>query len=138
VTGLDSSHNVIWIARCLALLHAVVVAVTVAGAVAIFTARFRRFHRGDLFAWAFLACSVGQLVSLALTGGCILTAWQRQLLLQAGDGEPFSGTFLQRYLPWLPNWFAVQGVPLLSLGALVGASIQVVAAVRRRRLPRTR
>jgi len=138
LTGLDSPHNVIWIARGLALLHAVVVAVTVAGGVAIFTGRFRQFRRGDLFAWAFLACSLGQLVSLALTGGCILTTWQRQLLLHAGDVKPFAGTFLQRYLPWLPNWFAVHGVPVLTLGALVGASIQAVAAVRRRRLPRTR
>lgn len=129
---LSFSDNGIWLARGLALFHALVVAITVAGGIAIFTGRFRRFRVGDFFAWAFFACCLGQLISLALTGSCILTIWQRELLLHTGEAKPFSGTFLQRYLPWLPNWFAVNGVPLLTLGALVGASIQVVASIRRR------
>lgn len=134
MTGLDSSVNCVWIARGLALLHALIVAITVAGGVAIFTGRFRQFRRDDIFAWAFFACCLGQMISLVLTGGCILTTWQRELLLRAGVAVPFSGTFLQRYLPWLPNWFAVGGVPLLTLGALLGASVQVVASIRSRRL----
>lgn len=105
---LDSS-NVLRFARSLALLHALIVGVTVAGGIAIFTGRFRQFRRDDFFAWAFIACCLGQLISLILTGGCILTIWQRQLLLQAGVRDPFSGTFLQSYIPWLPNWFAVGG-----------------------------
>lgn len=120
-------------ARVLAVLHAFVVAITVAGGVAVFTGRFRQFRATDGFAWAFLACALGQLVSLVLTGGCILTTWQRELLLRAGAPDPFPGTFLQRYLPWLPDWVAVRGVPLLTLGALVGATVQVVHSARRGR-----
>lgn len=133
MVGLESSDQYIWYVRGLALLHALIVAITVAGGLAIFTGRFRQARLDDLFAWAFFACCVGQLISLVLTGGCILTRWQRELLLRAGETEAFSGTFLQRYMPWLPNWFAVSGVPLLSLAALVGATVQVVAAIRRRR-----
>ena len=130
---LDSS-NFLWFARGLALLHALVVGITVAGGIAIFTGRFRQFRRDDCFAWTFIACCLGQLISLALTGGCILTNWQRQFLLHAGEGDPLSGTFLQSYLPWLPNWFAVRGVPLLTLAAMIGATIQIVDSVRRKRL----
>jgi hypothetical protein len=55
-------------------------------------------------------------------------------LLHAGEGDPFSGTFLQSLLPWLPNWFAVRGVPLLTLAAMIGATIQIVGSIRRKRL----
>lgn len=131
--GLECSDNCIWFARALASVHALIVATTVAGGVAIFTGRFRHFRPGDLFAWAFIACSLGQLISLVLTGGCILTTWQRELLLRAGEADPFPGTFLQRYLPWLPNWLAVRGVPLLTLGALAGASVQMASSLAKRR-----
>jgi hypothetical protein len=133
MSGLDSSYNYIWFARVLAFVHTLIVAITVAGGVAIFTGRFRHFRLDDFFAWAFIACCVGQLISLVLTGGCILTTWQRELLLRAGEADVFSGTFLQRYLPWLPNWFAVRGVPLLTLGALAGAGVQIVGSIRKRR-----
>ena len=132
MAGLDCSDNCIWFARCLALIHAIIVAITVAGGVAIFTGRFRHFRLDDFFAWAFIACCVGQLISIVLTGGCIVTAWQRELLLRAGEADAFSGTFLQRYLPWLPNWFAVTGVPLLTLGALTGAGVQIMGSIRKR------
>jgi hypothetical protein len=128
-----TTENYIQLARGIALLHSLVVAITVAGGIAIFTGRFRKFRRDDLFAWASFACCLGQVISLGLTGGCILTTWQRELLLRAGEVHTFSGTFLQRYLPWLPNWFAVRGVPLLTLSAFVGAGVQVAATIRRRR-----
>ena len=122
-----------WVARGLALLHALIVGITVAGGIAIFTGRFRHFRRDDVFAWAFIACCLGQLISLALTGGCVLTDWQRQLALHEGGGERLSGTFLQSCLPWLPAWCAVRGVPLLTLAALTGATMQIVGSVRRNR-----
>ena len=131
--NLISSESALWWARGLALLHASVVAVTVAGAIAIFTGRFRRFRPRDYFAWTFFACCVGQLVSLVLTGECIFTSWGRELLAMAGQRHSYTGTFLQRLLPWLPDRFASQGVPLLTLGALVGALIQASLALRRRR-----
>ncbi len=80
MSGAASADNYIVFARVLALVHALIVAITVAGGVAIFTGRFRQFR-----------------------------------------------------LPWLPNWFAFMGVPLVTLGALAGAGVQIVGSVRRRR-----
>jgi hypothetical protein len=131
--SLIPSESAIWWARGLALLHAGVVAVTVAGGVALFTGRFRAFHLGDYFAWTFFACCVGQLISLVLTGGCIFTSWEREMLAIAGQRHSYTGTFLQRLFPWLPDEFVSQGVPLLTLGALMGAVIQASLALKRRR-----
>ena len=94
--SLIPAGSAIWWARGLALVHACVVAVTVAGGVAIFTGRFRRFHLGDYFAWAFVVCCAGQLISLALTGECVFTSWERELLAIAGQRHSYTGTFLQR------------------------------------------
>jgi hypothetical protein len=119
------------LARALVLLHSAVVGVTVAGGIAVVLGRFSRVHRRDYFAIAFFACSMGQLLSLVLTGGCIFTQWERQLLSVAGQPWSFDGTFLQRFFPWLPDRFATTGVPCLAFGALGGAIVQVVFAVRR-------
>jgi hypothetical protein len=81
--------------------------------------------------WAFIACCVGQLGSLLLTGGCILTQWEKRAR-GIGSGDTYAATFLQQYLPFLPEWFP-DTVPLLTLAALVGAAVQIVLAVKRRR-----
>jgi hypothetical protein len=120
-----------WLADAVLVVHGLVVGVTVAGGVAIFTGRFAKFHARDVFAWSFLACCAGQLASLLLTGGCILTQWERQLRHQADPSARFSQTFLQHYLPFLPNWFTAT-VPLLTLAAAVGAALQAYSAWRRR------
>ncbi len=122
------------LANALLFIHGVIVAITVAGAVAIFTGRFAKFHIRDYFAWAFLVCCVGQLVSLIFTGGCILTEWERSLRLQADPNIKFSETFLQEYLPFLPLWFTAS-IPLLTLAAAIGAAIQIYFALRRRNVP---
>lgn len=103
-----------------------------AGGVAIFTGRFTKFHKKDFFAWAFIACSFGQIISLISTGGCIFTAWEKELRLHADPTASYSKTFLQEYLPFLPNGF-IEAVPFLTLGALLGAIIQIRFAIKRKR-----
>ena len=119
------------LAQAILIFHAVIVGVTVAGGIALFTGRFSRFQRHDYFAWAFIACCVGQLGSLLLTGGCILTQWEKRAR-GTSSGDTYAATFLQQYLPFLPEWFT-DTVPLLTLAALVGAAVQIVLAVKRRR-----
>lgn len=46
----DAFNNDMLFARALALVHALIVATTVAGGVAIFTGRFRQFRGDDYFA----------------------------------------------------------------------------------------
>jgi hypothetical protein len=121
----------ILIANGLLVLHAIVVGITVAGCVALFTGRFAKFHKKDFFAWAFIACCFGQIISLVFTGGCVLTEWEKNIRLQADPTASYSKTFLQEYLPFLPDGF-VHVEPSLTLGALIGAIIQIRFAIKRK------
>ncbi len=121
----------IWIANFLVLFHAVIVGVTVAGGIAIFTGRFKKFNKRDYFAIAFFVFSIAQLISLVFTGGCIFTEWERTLRMEANSGIEYSNTFLEEYLPFLPGWF-IESVPILTLGAIIGAAIQIYFAIQRR------
>ena len=125
----------IWTANLLLLLHAVAVGITVGGFVAMLTGRFARFHPRDYFAWAFIICGFGQIPSLLLTGGYIFTQWERVLRQQADPQATFVHTFLQEYPPFLPGWL-VNAVPIIALGGLCGASIQIYPALRRKRQER--
>lgn len=122
----------LWIARAVVVLHALMVGVTTAGTVAMFTGRFRRFRRGDFFQWLFLACCAGQLLSLAFTGGCFLSQWERALREIAAPGTAYAGAFLDHYLPFLPGW-AVRLLQPLSLGAAAGVLFPGLTEWRRRR-----
>lgn len=124
--------NEIWLANTILVLHTIIVGITVAGGIALFTGRFARFHKKDFFAWAFILCSFGQIFSLVLTGGCILTEYEQQIRSQADPASAFSKTFLEEYLPFLPDGF-IQAVPFLTLGALIGAIIQIYYTIRRKK-----
>ncbi len=122
----------IWLANGILVLHMIVVGITVAGGVALFTGRFAKFHIKDFFAWAFIVCSFGQIFSLVITGGCVFTEWEKNIRLHADPTASYSKTFLQEYLPFLPESF-IHAVPFLTLGALIGAIIQIQYAIKRKR-----
>jgi Protein of Unknown function (DUF2784) len=122
----------IWLANGLVLLHTIVVGITVAGCVAIFTGRFARFHKKDIFAWTFIACAIGQIISLILTGGCVFTEWEKNIRHRVAPTTTYSQTFLQEYLPFLPEGL-IQALPFLTLGGLIGAIIQIYFAIKRKR-----
>jgi hypothetical protein len=122
----------IWLANGILILHAIVVGITVAGGIAIFTGRFSKFHKKDFFAWAFIICALGQILSLVFTGSCVFTEWEKSIRMQADPNSSFSKTFLQEYLPFLPEGF-IQAIPFLTLGALTGAIIQIRFAILRNR-----
>ena len=130
LSDLEMKQDIL-IATGILIIHAIVVGITVAGGVAIFTGRFAKFHKKDFFAWAFIACSFGQIFSLMFTGGCIFTTWEKELRLQADPTSSYSKTFLQEYLPFLPDGF-VHAVPFLTIGALIGAIIQIRYAIKRK------
>lgn len=122
----------IWLANGILILHAIVVGITVAGGIAIFTGRFSKFHKKDFFAWAFIVCAFGQILSLVFTGSCVFTKWEKTIRLQADPASSYSRTFLQEYLPFLPLGF-IQAVPFLTLAALLGAIIQIRFAIQRKK-----
>ena len=61
LSDLEMKQDIL-IANGILIIHAIVVGITVAGGVAIFTGRFAKFHKKDFFAWAFIACSFGQII----------------------------------------------------------------------------
>ena len=120
------------LANGILMLHAIVVGITVAGGIALFTGRFAKFHKKDIFAWAFIVCAFGQIISLLLTGGCIFTELEKKFRLQADPTSSYSKSFLQEYLPFLPDGF-IKAIPLLTIGALIGAIIQISYAIKHKK-----
>ena len=122
----------VFLANGILVLHMIVVGISVAGGVALFSGRFSKFHKKDFFAWSFIVCSFGQIASLLITGACVFTTWEKELRLKGDPSASYSKTFLQEYLPFLPYEF-IQAVPFLTLGALIGALIQIRLAIKRRK-----
>ncbi|MFM8178666.1 MAG: hypothetical protein ACKOAG_05725 [Candidatus Kapaibacterium sp.] len=116
----------------IALVHFLVIAIVLYGWAGVFGGRFLRFHRKDYFVYAFFLCGVGQVVSEALSGTCILTDIERSLRLSADPTASFAPSFLQQYFPFLPVEF-INAVGICTLVALVVAGIQVLIALRRAR-----
>lgn len=120
------------LADVLVVLHSLVVGISVAGFVAILGGRFRQRRSSGLFQWLFYACCLGQLLSLAFTGGCFLTDWEKALRGAAGQGVSYQGGFLEHYLPFLPPW-AARLIQPLFLASVAGAVLQGWLELRRRR-----
>jgi hypothetical protein len=83
----------IWLANGILILHSIVVGITVAGGVAIFTGRFARFHKKDYFALAFIACCLGQILSLLFTGGVYSQSGRRTSDFSLTRQLPIQGLF---------------------------------------------
>ena len=115
-----------WLARSVSVAHAVVVGVTVYGLVGVVFGRFSKSSLQHPFTWIFLAVCVAQLASYAVFRECILTRWEKQLLAQAGSPKTYTGTFLQRLVPELPDNVAHTGVPLIVLAILAGLLVQLI------------
>ena len=122
----------IWLIYLILLIHSVVVGVTIAGCIALLTGRFTKFHKKDYFAWLFMIFTIGQMISLVFTGGCFLTDIEKKIRLQVDPTSTYSKTFLQEYLPFLPDGF-IDAIPFITIGGLIGAIIQIRFALRRKK-----
>lgn len=121
----------VWLIYLILLVHSVVVGVTIAGCIALLTGRFTKFHKRDYFAWLFMIFTVGQIISLIFTGGCFLTDLENNIRLQVDPNSTYSKTFLQEYMPFLPDGF-IDAIPFITIGGLIGAIIQIRFALRRK------
>jgi hypothetical protein len=122
----------IWLIYLTLFIHSVVVGVTIAGCIALLTGRFTKFHKKDYFAWLFMIFTIGQMISLVFTGGCFLTDIEKKIRLQVDPTSTYSKTFLQEYLPFLPDGF-IDAIPFITIGGLIGAIIQIRFALRRKK-----
>jgi hypothetical protein len=114
-----------WLARLVAIAHAMIVGFTVYGAVGVILGRFTSSSLQQPFTWVFIAACVGQLASYAIFRECILTRWEKDLLQQSRSPRSYTGTFLQRFIPNLPDDVAHTGIPLIILAILVGLVAQM-------------
>ena len=88
-------------ADAVALVHAVLIALIVGGALVATTPRVAlRFPRWLIA--AYLLAVGGTLLSDLLLGDCLLTQWERTLRNQAAPGSAYGETFLQHYCGFLP------------------------------------
>jgi hypothetical protein len=118
--------DLLWTARVVSVVHAIVVGVTMYGIVGVLLGRFTRSSLKRPFTWVFLAACLSQLLSYALLQECILTRWEKSLLYLAGSPKTYTGTFLQQYIPQLPYNVAHTGIPLIILAVLVALIAQLL------------
>lgn len=110
------------LASAVALIHAVLIALILGGALIALTPRaVLRFPRWLVS--VYLVSLGGTLVSYAVFGECLLTVWERDLRAAAGGG--FEGTFLHRYLGVHPESFAP------GLGAVLAVTLWAALQLRR-------
>lgn len=90
------------LASTIALVHALLIALVMGGALVAITPRvIPRFPRWLVVAYL---VAVGlTLLSHLFFGSCLLTAWEKELRNQIVPGSAYQGTFLQHYFGFLPS-----------------------------------
>ncbi len=108
-------------ADAVAVVHAVLIALIVGGALVATTPRVAlRFPRWLIV--AYLVSVGGTLLSDLLLGDCILTQWERSLRNQAAPGSAYGETFLRHYFGFLPAALTQPGHFASWLGVVVGVT----------------
>ncbi|HEV7505722.1 MAG TPA: DUF2784 family protein [Thermoanaerobaculia bacterium] len=121
------------LANAIALIHAVLIALVVGGALVALTPRVAsRFPRWLIA--AYLIAVGGTLFSDLILGECVMTQWERTLRDQAAPGSAYAGTFLQHYFGFLPSgWTQPSHFPSY-LGVVLGITAWSLLQFRRRRI----
>jgi uncharacterized protein DUF2784 len=89
------------LADAIALIHALLIALVIGGALVATTPRvIPRFPRGLIV--AYLTAVGGTLLSYLFTGDCLMTLWEKELRDQATPGGAYGETFIQHYFGFLP------------------------------------
>ncbi|MFY7865673.1 DUF2784 family protein [Roseateles sp.] len=114
-----------WLAKFVAVAHAAIVGITMYGIVGVILGRYSRRSLQRPMTWVFMGACVSQLASYAVFRECLLTRWEKSLLQQAGEPKTFTGTFLQRFIPELPDHVAHTGIPLIVLAIFIGLLLQL-------------
>lgn len=120
------------LANAIALIHALLIALVVGGALVALTPRVAsRFPRWLIV--AYLLSVGGTLLSDLVLGECILTRWERTLRDLAAPGGGYRETFLQHYFGFLPAGLTQPSYFPSYLGAILGITAWAFLQLRRRR-----
>jgi hypothetical protein len=120
------------LANAVALIHALLIALVVGGALVALTPRVAlRFPRWLIA--AYLISVGGTLLSDLILGECILTQWERTLRDHAAPGSAYQETFLQHYFGFLPAGLTQPSHFPSYLGVVLGVTAWAFLQVRRLR-----
>jgi Protein of Unknown function (DUF2784) len=110
------------LANTVALIHALLMALVIGGALVAVTPRvISRFPRWLVVAYL---VSVGlTLLSYLFFGDCLMTQWEKALRDQASPGSAYGGTFLQRYFGFLPAGLTQPGHFAPWLGVILAVTV---------------
>lgn len=119
------------LANAVALIHALLMALVIGGALVATTPRvIPRFPRGLVVAYLI---SVGlTLLSYLFFGDCLMTQWEKTLRNQASPGSAYGETFIQHYFGFLPGGLAQPGSFAPALGAVLAVTVWAFLNLRRR------
>ena len=119
------------LANTIALIHALLIALVIGGALLATTPRvIPRFPRWLVA--AYLVSVVLTLLSYLFFGDCLMTVWEKALRDQAASGSSYVGTFLQHYFGFLPNSLTQPGHFAPGLGVILGITAWAILQLRRR------
>jgi hypothetical protein len=109
------------LANAIALIHALLIALVVGGALVALTPRVvLRFPRWLISAYLVSVC--GTLLSDLILGDCLLTQWEKTLRDQASPGSAYGETFLQHYFSFLPATLTQPSHFPSYLGVILGVT----------------
>jgi len=125
------------LANTLALVHALLIALVMGGALVAITPQvIPRFPRWLVVAYLI---AVGlTLLSHLFFGSCLLTAWEKELRNHIAPGSAYRGTFLQHYFGFLPASVTKPHHFAPVLGTILSLTAWGFLQVRRRRGRSTR
>jgi len=117
------------VANAIALIHALLIALVVGGALVAATPRLVvRFPRWLVV--AYLISVGGTLLSDLILGDCLLTQWERTLRNQAAPGSAYGETFLQHYFGFLPSALTQPSHFPSYLGVILGTTAWAILQLR--------
>ncbi len=119
------------LASTIALVHALLIALVMGGALVATTPRvIPRFPRWLVVAYL---VAVGlTLLSHLFFGSCLMTAWEKELRNQIVPGSAYQGTFLQHYFGFLPSSVTKPGHFAPWFGIVLAATAWAFLQLRRR------
>jgi hypothetical protein len=115
-------------AACIATVHCILVVMVVTGSVCAILGLLRGRPKHSV---ALMLLLLALILSDVLTGGCLLTTWEMDLLNRAAPGSAYEGSFLDHYFGFIPPAVHAQFGPLLVVTGFLAAPFWLLFDWRR-------
>lgn len=109
-----------WLANLVAIIHAGLILLSFAGALAVLRGRFASARPLPRWQIIYLWAAVGGSLSTVIHGDCVLTTLEKRLRQWSPPAVAYDGSFVSHYLPIVPTWVADRVFLVLAAAAVVG------------------